>query len=166
MQQPVKFIGINTGNRSLFVNQPFFDHIYRNLHSRLDGAFSVSGLQHEQPVFLNGKLNVLHISEMFFQGIFIFHKLRIDIGHFFLQILNRFRCTDTGNDIFALGINKEFAVKFVLARGRIPGKTYASSGSDFPCFQIPWPGHLPPFQEALLYHRVADTLRRVDYSKK
>ena len=92
------------------------------------------GLQHPQLALLHGKLNVLHIAVMAFEGHKGLGELRVNIrqsffhrrrgfAHIFPRDLGqRLRRADTRHDIFALRIDQELAVIFIRARGRIARK--------------------------------------------
>ena len=56
------------------------------------------------------------------------NKLVINIRHNLLQMRNLLWCTDTGHNIFTLGIQKEFTHKTILTGCRVTGKGNTCTG--------------------------------------
>ena len=100
-----------------------------NLQRGHGGAFAVAGLEHEQLAFLDGELDVLHVLEMASRE----SRGRSSVprrtsGMAFLSSGDRLRRADAGDDIFALRVDEEFAVEFILAIGRVAGEGDAGAG--------------------------------------
>src|SRR5690606_1067837 len=93
------------------------------IHSNLDGRrprpLSVSCLQDEESTILNGELDVLHVSVVLLEPRGDFQQLRIRLGEFLRHLLNVFRRTDSGYDVFALCVDKELAIELVFACGGV-----------------------------------------------
>ena len=83
------------------------------------GALPVASLQNVQPVFLHSELEVLHVLEVPFKDAAHFHQFAVRGGHFFRQIGDRMRGPHASDHVFALSVDKVFAVKNLFAGGRI-----------------------------------------------
>src|SRR5207244_13287799 len=92
------------------------------------GALSVSRLQHVQPVFLDGELEVLHVSVMTFEAICNFAELLVALGHDVIEFPDRRGRASSSHHIFALSIDQKLSVELFLASRRIPGETDTRSG--------------------------------------
>ena len=68
VQQLVKLSRSNPQNCGIFINQPFSNHIHRYFNCSGSCPFTVTGLQHKQFPFFNGKLDILHIFIMLLQN--------------------------------------------------------------------------------------------------
>ena len=112
-------------------NQAFIGEFNGNAQRRLCGALAVTGLQHPQFALLDREFHVLHVAVVALKHMVDARELRIGlrqrgfhrglVGAGFLSRGFRYflRRADAGDDIFALRIDEEFAVKFFLASGRI-----------------------------------------------
>ena len=152
VQKLVKLGRFHPQNSGLFVDQAFFNKVGGDFYCGSSGAFAVTGLEHEEFAIFNGKFHILHIFIMLFQLDADVVELFETFGHGFFQrrifsfadifgnvlafcpdFAARQRDllggTDTGNHIFALGIDKKFAVKvIVFAGGGVAGECHAGSG--------------------------------------
>ena len=138
MQQFIQLIGFNPHHGCLVVDLAFTQQVNRDFQHRSTGTFAVAGLQQPQFSILNGELDILHILVVAFQFFLDFHQLGIGFWHrlfeggefgraiFFGYVLqfgptsrsdfgNLLRGTNTGNHIFALGVDQVFSDKHVLS---------------------------------------------------
>ena len=104
------------------MDQLFFNHFDGDTNGGEACAFSVTGLQHEKATLFDGKLEILHIVEVTFEGVADILELAKYFRHFDLKLGNWFGGTDTSDDVFALGIEEEFSVKNFFACGGISGE--------------------------------------------
>ena len=109
-------------------DQIFLHHVCGDLHCRFAGALSVSRLQHVQPVFLDGELEVLHVSVMTFEAICNFAELLVALGHDVIEFPDRRGRANSRHHIFALSIDQKFSVELFLAGRRIARERNAGCG--------------------------------------
>ena len=151
MQQLVKGIWIDAQQRLISRDQPLLGHLDRHAQRRLSSALATSCLQHVQLVLLDGEFQILHVCVMFFQLVTHRVKLSKNARH---RLFHRFtvtsltrgtgqwqRCADTGDDILALRIDQEFAIKAVFTCRWIAGEgntrgTIGSHISENHCLHI------------------------------
>src|SRR6056297_11721 len=105
------------------VNFTLINHINCNFDGCLTGPLTISGLKNIERSFLNGKLNILHISIMLFQFFGIAQQLFKRFRHNVFQLINILRSPNTCYHIFALSINQKLSVEFVFSVGWISGET-------------------------------------------
>ena len=108
--------------RSFFVDQPFAHHFHGGAHCCDAVSFSISSLQHEQTTTLDGELDVLHVAIMSFQFLANLQQL---LPHFcvpLFHLADRQWRANASDNIFALCIDQEFAIKNILASRRIAGE--------------------------------------------
>ena len=128
MQELVDLRRLQSRDRSLAVDQAFFLHINGDLDRCFRGPFAVACLQHEETVVLDRKLHVLHVGVMRFQQMRDPVELLIDFGERFFHLRDGLRCSDTGNDVLALGIHQEFTEDTVLTIDRASCERNARAG--------------------------------------
>ena len=127
-QQLFELIGRIAHHCGFPVDELLLDHVGRELQRRRCGALAVAGLEHEQLAFLDGELDVLHILEVLLQRLANGQQFGIRLGHHFLQLQDGFRGADTGDDVFALGVDQELAIELVDTVGRVAGEGHAGTG--------------------------------------
>ena len=98
-------ISRNTEDSLFLLDEALLNHIQRDVNGGKTRALSVTGLQHPQFAFLDGKLNVLHITEVLLKFLTSYEKLLMRLRKILGHLGDRLRCADTGNDVLALGIN-------------------------------------------------------------
>ena len=128
MEQGIQSIGINLQEGLFLVNQAFIDHIHGNAQRSLSRTLTIAALQHEELAFFDGELNVLHIAIMFFERVDDVHKLLVDLGQLLFHVIDMERCTNTCNNVFALGIHQIFTVNARFTGGRVTGERHAGAG--------------------------------------
>ena len=100
-----KVISRNTEDSLFLLDEALLNHIQRDVNGGKTRALSVTGLQHPQFAFLDGKLNVLHITEVLLKFLTSYKKLLVRLGKIFGHLRDGLRCADTSNYVLALGIN-------------------------------------------------------------
>ncbi len=131
VQELVERTGLDAADGLLLRDQAFLREFDRDPQRRLGGALAGAGLQHPELALLDGEFHVLHVAVMLFEdavdpaelGIGLRHRLlhgRL-VGAGFLAggLGDVLRGADAGDDIFALRIDQELAVKSVLAGRRV-----------------------------------------------
>ena len=127
MEQFIKLVGRNAHDGFGFCDPAFFEHIHSHGQSGSTGTFANAALEHIEFLFLNGEFNIQHVTEMIFESVTDADEFFVDIGQNFLHgckvfvlfvlcfIVQRVRCTGTGNHVFTLCIDQPFTVEFVIA---------------------------------------------------
>ena len=138
MQHLIQTAGLNPHDRLLPGDQTVGSQVYGDLQRRLGRALPVAGLEHVKSPLLHGELDILHVAIV---GLQLFDdrlELRKDLGkrlfhgrgplaHFLAGGLGQgLGCADTGDDIFALGIDQKLTVKLRLASGWVARESHAS----------------------------------------
>ena len=108
-------------------DEPFVHHLNRDAYGRQSGALAIAGLQHVKLAVLNGELEILHVFVVLFQPRCDFPQLVVDIGHDFLQFEDRHWSAHARDDVLALRVHQEFAVKLFRAGCRIAREAHARS---------------------------------------
>ncbi len=127
MKQGIHVIGGNAQNCFVSGDQAFVRHINGDLYSGLRGALSVAGLKHPQLAALDGEFNVLNIFVVLFKFGGNSHELLVSGRHVFDEVLDCIRIADTGDYIFALGIDQILTHHDFIASGWIARKRHAGS---------------------------------------
>ncbi len=140
VQHLVQLGGSYAHHGGLFVDEAFLYHIYSHLQGGQTSALANTALQHPKFAFLDGEFNVLHILEVVLQGFADIVQLLVNLRHGGFQgrqvlvflalggLVQRVGSTDTGNHIFALGVDEPFTVELVVAVGRVAGERHTGSG--------------------------------------
>ena len=138
VKQLVKLVRFTTFNCCFLINHAFMQQVHSNFNHRCTRTLSVTSLQEPQLSFLNGELHVLHITIMLFKFILnciklfkdfwhsLFHRWEFCGTNIFRNTLlfspsqrtlfcNLLWCSNTSHNVFALCINKVFAVKYILS---------------------------------------------------
>ena len=115
MEKCIEVAGVNHKNSFLLGSHALVNEVAGNLESSLSGSLAVTGLEHIELAVFNGKFHILHISVVLFQSLANLLELSKCLGELLLHLGNLHRCTNAGNDIFALSICKEFTEKTLCA---------------------------------------------------
>ena len=68
MRKNIDLAGADPGHGLLLGDQALFHHVHGDANGGLGRAFAVAGLQHPEFALLDGKLHVLHVAVVLFQG--------------------------------------------------------------------------------------------------
>ena len=125
MQQLIQIVRGNTGQGSLFINQAFLNHLNGDTDSRLPRTFAVTGLEHIEFTVLDREFHVLHIGVVLLKSQADIDQFIIRLGQNISQFGDWKGGSDASDDVFALCINEEFAIKLVCAGRRVTGESDA-----------------------------------------
>ena len=125
MQQRVELLGVDLEEGFFLVDHALFHQVDGHFQGGCRGALAVAGLQHEQLAALDRELHVLHVAVVALKLFGDRHKLVVHVRHDVLQLVDRLRGADAGNDVLALGIHQEFAVELLLAGRRVSREGHA-----------------------------------------
>ena len=127
-EQLVELVGRVAQDGGFPVDELFLDHVHGELEGGEGGALAVAGLEHEDLAVLDGELEVLHVLEVLLERRADVVQFRVGGGHFLRELGDRFGGAHAGDDVFALGVDEEFAVELLLAVGRVAGERHAGAG--------------------------------------
>ena len=140
VQQLVERGRVDAGDRLLARDQALARHLDGDADRRLGGALARARLQHPQFAALDGEFEVLHVAVVLFQAIADADEGGERIRHQLLQrrlvgagvdaggLGDVLRRADARDDVFALGVDQEFAVKQLLPGRRVAGEGDARGG--------------------------------------
>ena len=123
----VELLGRNAVHRFFPVDQFFLHHVAGDFHRGETGPLAVAGLQHEEFAVLDGELEVLHVREVFLEGLLHLEQLPVSRGEMLLHTDDRLGRAHAGDDVFALRVDEEFAVKDFRSAGRVTGESHAGT---------------------------------------
>ena len=141
MQQLIELRRIDPADSFLLGDQTLGRHIDGDPEGRFGGSFAAARLQHPEFTLLDGELHVLHVFVMIFQlGADIaqfleqarhvfFHRRQAGVVVFLFRHGQGLGCADARHHIFALGVDQIFAVKGVIAGGRVAGEADTGGGT-------------------------------------
>ncbi len=119
MQELVELVGIDPQNSLLASDELLIHHVDRDLEGGARGALTDAGLQHPQLAPLDRELDVAHVAVVVLKRGEHAVELARDLGHHVVELGDRGGVADTGNHVFALGVDEEIAVELVGAVGGI-----------------------------------------------
>ena len=148
VEQLVELRGLAAKHGRAFVDQPFAEHVHRDLDHGRTGAFAVAALEHPQLAVLDRELDVLHVLEILLQVVLDLIEFLVNHRHdlfergvfraavFLGDVLcgrpalrpfegDLLRGADAGHDVLALGIDEVFAVEEVFTRRGVAREGYA-----------------------------------------
>jgi hypothetical protein len=99
----------SAGLRSTAVSQVdelLLHHVHGELQRGGGGALAVARLEHEQLAFLDGELDVLHVLEVLLEDRADLEQFGVGLRHLVLQLEDRLRGADAGDDVFALRVDR------------------------------------------------------------
>src|ERR1019366_339491 len=114
-QKVVELVGFDAEDGLFLRDQAFLDHLDGDPHGRASGALAVTRLQHVEAAVLDGELKVLHVAIVFFQPRGDFAQLVVDVGLDLLEFRDVDRRAHTRDDVLALRVHQELAVKLLDA---------------------------------------------------
>ena len=125
----------NTHHSGLLVDHALVKHVHRHLKGSQSRALADTALQHVKLTILDRELDILHVVEVVFQQGADAVKLLINLGHRGLEglemlvmlglggLIERVRGTDTGDHIFALGVDQPLTIELVVTGRRVTGES-------------------------------------------
>ena len=128
VQQLVELRRLHTKHCFALVDHAFFLHLDRHAQRGGSSALADTSLQHEQPALLDRELDVAHVAEVLLELVHHLEQARVRIGELVGHVGQRFGDADAGDDVFALRVLEEVAVRRVLARRRVARERDTSSG--------------------------------------
>ena len=125
VEQCVEVSRIDHSNCFFFCSHTFVNEIACDLQSSLSCSLSVSCLEHEEFAVFYSKFHILHVSVVIFKSLAYILELFKSSRELFSHLSDRHRCTNAGNNVFALCVCKEFAHELLFACSRITCKRNA-----------------------------------------
>ena len=105
------------------------DEVGGDHHRRITGPLPAARLQHEEPLVLDRELEILNVLVVLLEPRRDLAELRVRLRHHLLELANRLRRPDPGDDVLALRVDEELAVELFLASGGVAGEADARPGS-------------------------------------
>ena len=134
MQHLIEMLGCDAGDGlgaadlpALIALAGALGHVDGHLQCSSTGALADTGLQHPQLALLDGELGVAHVGVMTLETLEDGHQLGMKHWEVTLHVIEIFGVANTGNNIFALGVDEEVAVWLVLASGCVAGEADAGA---------------------------------------
>ena len=128
VKQGVEVSRVDRKDGSLFGDLTFPDEVVSDLQSSLGGTLTVTGLEHVEFTVFDGELHVLHVSVVVLKFVSDAEELIVDLRHGLFDGVDVHRSTDTGNDVFALGVHQNFREELVFTGSRVTGERNTGTG--------------------------------------
>ncbi len=122
MQQLIEMFRSNALHRGRSIDQLLARHVDRDAYRGRAGAFAGARLQHPKFAALDRKFTVLHVSVMLLEQLRDGIELLVNFRQLLLELADRIWRARARDYVFALRVQKVFAVKFLLAGGWIAGE--------------------------------------------
>ena len=134
VQQLVEGRRLDAGDRLFLGQQALVGHLDRDAQRGARGALAVAGLQHPQLAALDGELHVLKVAVVLLEQLRRrdellehrrHHRLErrlVGAGRLARLLGDVLRRANAGDDVLALRVDQELAVKLVLAGRRVAGE--------------------------------------------
>src|ERR1700680_313035 len=116
MQQLIEVLGRDSSYGVELVDQSLANHVARNPHGGSSSAFASSRLKEVELATLDGKLEILHVALMAPEPVLSIQQLLVRPGKLVRHFVDIERSADSGDDIFSLRVDEEFAVEAPLSR--------------------------------------------------
>jgi hypothetical protein len=125
-EQLLKLIGRVAQDGRFPVDELLLDHVDGELQRGGRSALAVTRLQHEQLAFLDGELDVLHVLEVLLEDACAPSSVRRRTwASAVFKLRHGLRRAHAGDDVFALGVDQEFAVELILSVCRVARERHA-----------------------------------------
>ena len=105
------------------------DQLDRDAERRPGRALAHAGLQHPQLAPLDRELDVAQVAVVQLEPMHDVHELRVRGRVDCLEVLQRHRVADAGDDVLALGIGQVVAVDATRTRARVARERHAGAGA-------------------------------------
>ena len=127
VQKHIERLRVDLHERFLFGNHLLVDEVAGDFDSGGGGALAVTGLQHIEFLVLYGKLHILHIAVVIFEGFANLLELRERLGEYVFHLRDRHGGANARNNVFALSVHEELAHKTLFAGCGIAGERNAGT---------------------------------------
>jgi hypothetical protein len=117
--------GIDQEQRLLGRDELLLHQVGGDDHRGVAGPLAATRLQHEQPVVLDGELEVLDVLVVLLQPGGDLPQLRVGLRHHLFELADRPRRADAGDHVLALRVDEELAVELLGASGGVAGEADA-----------------------------------------
>ena len=124
-QQLRQRLGLDQEQRLARLQQLLGDEVGRDEDRRVAGALAAPGLQHVELVVLDRELEVLDVLVGLLQAAGDLAQLLVGVRHHLLELGDRQRRADAGDDVLALRVHQELAEELVGAGRRVAGEAHA-----------------------------------------
>ena len=128
VQELVELRGLHALHRLRLVDQPVRLHLDRHAQRGGRGALADARLQDEQAALLDRELDVAHVAVVVLEQLHHAEQLLVALGEVVAHRVERLGDADAGDDVFALRVGEEVAVRRVLARRRVARERDAGAG--------------------------------------
>ncbi len=118
-QQLIERLRIDEQDRVLRRDQLFGDEIGRDDHCGEAGPLAAARLQHEQPLVLDRELEILDVLVVLLEPRGDLAQLLVRLRHHLLELADRLRRADAGDDVLALRVDEELTVELLRAGRRV-----------------------------------------------
>ena len=118
-QQLRQRFGIDQQHRLLRRDQLLLDQVGGDDDRGVAGALAAARLQHEQPLVLDRELEVLDVPVVLLEPRRDLAQLLVGLRHHLLELADRLRRADAGDDVLALRVDQELAVELLGAGRRV-----------------------------------------------
>ena len=108
--------------------RPFVDHLDGHAQRGRGRALADARLQHEQATLLDRELDVAHVAVVVLEQLHHAEQLLVRLGELVAHRVERLGDADAGDDVFALRVRQEVAVRLVLAGRRVARERDAGAG--------------------------------------
>ena len=122
MKKCIKVTRIDHCNCFFLCLMSFINKVTSDLKSCLSCSLTISTLKHVKLLVLNCELHILHIMVVILKSLTYLKEFCICFWEFLLHLSDWHWCTNTGNYVFALCIDKELTHKLLLTCCRITSK--------------------------------------------
>ncbi len=128
MEQGIKLLRVDHKYGLFLVDHTLVNEVAGDLESGGSGTLAVTGLEHIELTAFDGELHILHIFIVIFKLGGDVNELLINLGHSVVELIDCLRGTNTGDNVLALSVHKEFAEQLLFAGGGVTGKGNACTG--------------------------------------
>ena len=115
----VKVSGVDHCNCFFGSSHTLVNKVASDLESSLSRSLTVTCLEHVQLAVFNGELHVLHVTIVSFKSFAYVFELNESFGEFLFHFSYLHRCTNAGNNVFALCVCKEFTKESLSTRSGV-----------------------------------------------
>ena len=122
MQHRVKMVGSYASDGLLTTDLPTLDsvtrafgHVDGHLQRGRTSPLTDAGLQHPQPTLLDGEFGVAHVGVVALEALKYPVQIGMNLREVLLHVVEVFGVANARHNVFALSVNKEVAVRLLIA---------------------------------------------------